>query len=197
MYCIIGLGNPGKQYELTRHNAGFLVIDKLLENANEKLEKGFKSLYCKTSLHNQPVLLVKPQTYMNLSGEAALEITRFYKIPLPKILVVYDDLDLPVGALRFRKNGSAGGHRGLTSIIQLLGSDQIARLKLGIGRPKPPIPVVDYVLTPFTGEEKLLFEDSLSKAGEAVLAYLQYGLDYSMNHFNSKPKPKKELETKE
>lgn len=190
MYCIIGLGNPGKQYQLTRHNAGFLAVDNILQKLAVGVEKGFKSVYCKTVYQGNPLLIVKPQTFMNLSGEAALEIVRFYKIPLDKLLIIYDDLDLPIGGLRFRQSGSAGGHNGLKSIIQLLGTDKIARVRIGIGHPVSPLPVVDYVLTACEGEERLLFDRCIEKAAEAALSFVCHGPDYTMNHFNTKSGPK-------
>lgn len=188
MYCIIGLGNPGKKYSKTRHNSGFMVVEKLSSQLGASFKKGFQSEYTQVLHNREKVLLIKPQTFMNLSGEAVLEIVNYFKITPDEILVIYDELDLPLGGLRFRVSGSAGGHKGLTSIIRLLQTDKIARLRLGIGRPPERMPVPDYVLTGFSGAEERIFTDVVSKAAEAALAWIDKGSDYVMNNFNVTPK---------
>lgn len=190
VYCIVGLGNPGSQYSQTRHNAGFLVAERLTAQFGVKMKEGFQSLYAKIVDDGESFLLVKPQTFMNLSGLAVKAIIEYYKVDLTKVLIVYDDMDLPVGALRFRVSGSAGGHRGLTSIIEHLHTTQLARLRIGIGRPPEGIPVPDYVLTGFKGEEREIFNKMVDKAAEAVLAYIHRGPDFTMNHFNIHPRLK-------
>jgi len=189
LYCIVGLGNPGAQYSQTRHNAGFLTVDRLLELTGvTSLKNDFRSLYAKLEWHGNPLFLVKPQTYMNLSGEAVRPLVDYFKIPLERVIVVYDEMDLPLGALRFRLGGSAGGHRGLASVIQHLGTDRVARLRIGIGRPSAGTEVTDYVLSGFSGADKTVFEESIAKAAEACLAFIDKGAEYTMNHYNITPK---------
>lgn len=184
MFCLIGLGNPGSQYAQTRHNAGFLVIDRIAELANIKLDKkGFRSYYGKGFINNKPVLLVKPQTFMNLSGEAAGPIINYYRVPLSQVLIIYDDMDLQLGSIRIRLAGSAGGHNGLTSVLASVNSQNVPRLRLGIGRPNIES-VVDYVLTAFNGREMEAFNASISKAAEAVISFVTEGPEYTMNQFN-------------
>lgn len=190
MFLITGLGNPGRQYHETRHNAGFLAIDRLAEKLNVTLsQKGFQSLYAKAKLGNTQVYLLKPQTYMNLSGQAVLELALYYKISAEQILVIYDDLDLELGALRVRISGSAGGHRGLSSIMGLMDTDKIARIRIGIGKPSNGVSVSDYVLSRFEAGEIELFQQSINHAAEAAHTYLTEGLEYTMNHFNGKLPP--------
>ncbi len=152
------------------------------------LKNDFRSLYAKTQWNGNPLVLVKPQTYMNLSGEAVRPLLDYFKIPLERVIVVYDEMDLPLGALRFRLEGSAGGHRGLASIIQHLGTDRVARLRIGIGRPPEGMEVSDYVLSGFSGVDKKVFEESILKAAEACIAFVDKGADYTMNHYNISPK---------
>ncbi len=188
MYCIVGLGNPGHEYHETRHNAGFLVVDRIADECGATINRSdFRSLYCKVNYQGYDILLVKPQTYMNLSGEAVAAITAYYKVNPDHVLVIYDDLDLPLGGLRFRQAGSAGGHKGLTSIINILKTQAIPRLRVGIGRPPAPIPVVDYVLTKFTKLERPVVEGIVSKGAQAGLAFVTHGVNYTMNHFNITP----------
>jgi PTH1 family peptidyl-tRNA hydrolase len=185
LFCIAGLGNPGLQYQETRHNAGFLVIDKLAQQAGVKVNKrGFESLYTKSIFSDQESFLIKPQTFMNLSGQAVFALTSYFKIPLGQILVICDDLDLPLGKIRFRLSGGPGGHKGLTSIVQMLGTNKIPRLRVGIGRPNNDQEVVDYVLAPFSGEEKQLFLESIERAAEACIYFVTKGPEYVMNHYN-------------
>lgn len=184
MFCLVGLGNPGPKYENTRHNAGFLVIDRILNELNLITKNNHQSMMAKTKYAGEDLILVKPQTYMNCSGEAVREIVNYYRIDFQKLLIIYDDLDLKVGAIRLRPGGSSGGHRGLNSIINLLNTNQIARLRLGIGRPAPGRAVVDYVLEPVEEEQRKLFLQGVNRAAEASLAFVEHGLEYVMNHYN-------------
>lgn len=185
LFCIAGLGNPGPQYQETRHNAGFLVIEQLAQKTGIKLNKNeFNSLYGKTLLGDQDTMLVEPQTFMNLSGQAVSSIMSYFKIPIERLLVIYDDLDLPLGKIRFRLSGSPGGHKGLTSIIQMLGTQEIPRLRVGIGRPPNNQAVPDYVLSSFNGAEKKIFFNSIERAAIATSYFVTDGPDYVMNHFN-------------
>ena len=184
MYIITGLGNPGREYENTRHNAGFLVVDLLARKLGINInKKKFQSLSGEGEFNGEKVLLLKPQTYMNLSGTAVKEAVSFYKLPLSRLIVVYDDLDLPLGKIRLRLKGSAGGHRGMGSIIGSLGSEEIARLKVGIGRPTFG-DAKDYVLKPFTREEWMVLEPALNQAAEALILVLMEGFNKAMNEFN-------------
>ncbi len=184
MFCVIGLGNPGRQYFQTRHNAGFLVIDRITEDNNIILDKkGFQSIYGKGYINNKPVILVKPQTFMNLSGEAAGLIINYYRIQLDHVLIIYDELDLPLGTIRIRLSGSAGGHNGLTSVLSSIGCQSVPRLRVGIGRPTTGT-VVDYVLTSFSGQQMVEFKESINRAAEATISFITNGPEYAMNQFN-------------
>lgn len=163
MKCIVGLGNPGKMYEKTRHNVGFRVIDALIQRDNLKTQYKFKSEIVQTTLNNVPVILVKPQTFMNLSGEAVRLVMDFYKINPKDILIIYDDLDLPVGKFRLREKGSAGGHNGMKSLIQHFGTQEFPRLRIGIDK-NPLIPTPDYVLGKFTKEDETILSSALQRA---------------------------------
>lgn len=188
MFCLVGLGNPGRKYEQTRHNAGFLTIDRISQELGVQLNRSeFKSVYELSTYAGEKLILVKPQTFMNLSGEAVTAALQFYKIPLDKLIVIYDDLDLEPGSIRVRLNGSAGGHRGLTSIINLLGSNQFPRIRIGIGRPAPGQAVPDYVLERITETDQPLFNESIGRAADAALAFVKSGPNYAMNHFNYTP----------
>ena len=185
-WLIAGLGNPGDPYENTRHNAGFRVIDELAERGNFPVQKlKFHALTNTAVIGGQGVLVMKPVTFMNLSGEAVGEAARFYKIPPDHVLVVSDDVDLPLGKLRIRKSGSAGGHNGLKSIIQHLGTDQFPRLKVGVGgKPHPDYDMADWVLGKLQGEDKKIMDDAAVRAAQAVECLLSQGIDRAMNQFN-------------
>lgn len=182
---IVGLGNPGPKYAYTRHNIGFLTIDAISAELNVEVNQAkFKSLIGETSRNGHKVLLVKPMTFMNLSGEALREIVHFYKLPIDNLLVIYDDLDLPHGSVKLRFKGGSAGHNGLKSIIQHLGTEEFKRIKMGIGRPKDG-QVVDYVLGRFAPDEMASINQAIEKAKEASLAFLSED-DFSrvMNKFN-------------
>ncbi len=184
--ALIGLGNPGKKYKNTRHNVGFMAIDVVasLLNCPKKEKECCFSKIIECPEHD--VILVKPQTYMNNSGIAVKNLLDDYKLTPDEILVIYDDLDLPLGSIRLRKSGSSGGHRGLKSIIENIKTQDFPRLKIGIGRPKHKSQVVDYVLSEFSKDEKLLIENILKEAGQCILNVLKYGIDKSMNSCNKK-----------
>ena len=180
------LGNPGPKYEWTRHNVGFLVIDQLADRENLPVQRlKHKALTNTALIGGKPVLLMKPTTYMNLSGEAVGEAARFYKIPPARVLVISDDVSLPVGRLRIRKNGSAGGHNGLKNIIQHLGTDQFPRVRVGVGqKPPPDYDLADWVLGKFQGEDKKVMDEAVKRAADAVECILKEGADRAMNRFN-------------
>lgn len=184
MKMIVGLGNPGKNYEKTRHNVGFMVLDALIKDLGLKTQNKFKSEMVQTSLNGEPVLLIKPQTYMNLSGEAVQEAKAFYKIDDKDILVIYDDLDLPVGKLRLREKGSAGGHNGIKSIIQHLHHQDFRRIRVGIDK-NPLIPTVDYVLGKFSQEDQAILEKTLARAVEACKDFPRMNFVDLMTKYNT------------
>ena len=185
-WLIVGLGNPGQKYEHTRHNMGFLTVDLLAEQLNVKLNKvKFKSAYNIVRFGGQKCLVMKPQTYMNLSGEAVREAVQFYKIPADHVLVIYDDVSLPVGKLRVRPTGSAGGHNGLKNIIQHLGTDAFPRIKVGVGMPDhPDHEMIDWVIGKPQGEEAKTLRAALDRAADAALSVIDEGPDRAMNRFN-------------
>lgn len=185
-WLVVGLGNPGAKYEHTRHNMGFLTVDLLAEQAGVKLNKvKFKSAYNIIPFAGSKCLVMKPQTYMNLSGESVGEAARFYKIPADHVLVISDDVSLPAGKLRIRGGGSAGGHNGLKNIIQHLGTDRFPRIKVGVGSPRPgEHDMVDWVMGKPMGEDRTAVEDALDRAGEAAKALITEGIDRAMNRFN-------------
>ena len=186
MFIIAGLGNPDRQYEGTRHNAGFDVIDRIAEKYNIAVDtKRHRAYIGKGIIEGQKVILAKPQTYMNLSGEAVGEAARFYKIPPDHVLVISDDVSLRIGKLRIRKGGSAGGHNGLKNIIQHLGTDQFPRVRVGVGqKPHPDYDLADWVLGKFQGEDKKVMDEAVKRAADAVECILKEGADRAMNRFN-------------
>ena len=185
-WLIVGLGNPGDKYDGTRHNAGFWAVDALADQGRFQVTRvKFKALTAQAEVGGQGALVMKPATYMNLSGEAVGEAARFYKLPPDHVLVFSDDVDLPLGRLRIRTGGSAGGHNGLKSIIQHLGTDQFPRIKLGVGgKPHPDYDMADWVLGKFTGEDKKKMDQAVERAAEAIECILKDGLDRGMSRFN-------------
>ena len=185
-WLVVGLGNPGDQYEHTRHNVGFAVADELAERCRVPLQRlKFRALTNTVTLEGQKVLLMKPVTYMNLSGEAVREAAAFYKVPPEHILVLSDEVALPPGKLRVRKGGSAGGHNGLKNIIAHLGSDQFPRIRLGVGqKPHPDYDMADWVLGKPQGEDKTAVEAAVVRAADAVECLLAKGPEEAMNRFN-------------
>lgn len=186
MKVIIGLGNPGKEYEKTRHNSGFCVMDKIAAACHVDIaQKKFKSLIATTRIQGEQVLLMKPQTYMNLSGEALIEAINFYHIEIKDILVIYDDLDLPVGKIRLREKGSAGGQNGMKNIIQHLHTQEFNRIRVGIGK-DARVPVVDWVLGKIRKEELEDYEKATDLAKDAALYALTHSFVDTMSAFNKK-----------
>ena len=185
-WLVVGLGNPGEKYENTRHNVGFLTVDELAERARVPVQKlKHRALTNTLEVGSVKVLLMKPVTYMNLSGEAVGEAARFYKLPPERVLVISDDVSLPVGKLRIRKGGSAGGHNGLKSIIQHLGTDQFPRIKVGVGqKPHPACDMADWVLGKFQGEDKKAVEAAVKRAADAVECLIKRGPEEAMNRYN-------------
>ena len=185
-WLLVGLGNPGTQYENTRHNVGFLVADELAERQNAPIQRlKFKALTNLLTISGEKVLVMKPVTYMNLSGEAVRQAADFYKIQPDHVLVVSDDTALALGRLRIRKGGSAGGHNGLKNIILHLGTDQFPRLRVGVGeKPHPDYDMADWVLGKFTGEDKKTMDAAVKRAADAIECILAEGLDRGMNRFN-------------
>ena len=185
-WLVVGLGNPGDKYDNTRHNVGFAAIDQLAEELRVPVQKlKYRALTNTVELGGAKVLLMKPITYMNLSGEAVGEAARFFKIPADHVLVLSDDVSLPVGKLRIRKGGSAGGHNGLKSIIQHLGTDQFPRVKIGVGeKPHPDYDMADWVLGKFAGEDLKTITQAIQRAGKAAECYIHDGPDRAMNRFN-------------
>lgn len=197
MKLLIGLGNPGSQYEHTRHNVGFHVMDALATKCGLRWERRNRALLASGNVDAEKVVLVKPLTFMNNSGEAVSELVRWYKIQPEDILVIYDDLDLPVGQIRLRPKGSAGGHNGLSSIIHHLHTDQFPRLRVGIGRPtNSHMNTVDYVLGVAPGDEGIQLATAEDHAVDAVPIILQQGIGAAMNILNADPEALKKAEEK-
>jgi len=185
-YLVVGLGNFGPKYDGTRHNIGFVAIDKLAEMQNANITKQkFKSLIGECKIGNDKILLCKPLTFMNNSGEAVAEIIKFYKLPMEKVIVFSDDISLDVGRLRIRASGSCGGHNGLRSIIDLCGSDKFPRIKIGVGaKPHPDYDLASWVLGKFGKDDLKTVEESAEAAAKAAIALMTNGITDAMNKFN-------------
>ena len=185
-YLIVGLGNPGEKYELTRHNVGFMFIDRLADKTNCSVKKlKFKSLYGDCVIGGVRCLLCKPQTFMNLSGEGVREISAFYKIPPERIIVAFDDVSLNTGSLRIRNKGSDGGHNGIKSIVNCLGNSNFPRIKIAIGpKTHPQMDLADFVLGRITKEDEIKLADAIDRAVEAVTLMVQGNTSEAMNRFN-------------
>ena len=180
MKMIVGLGNPGKQYERTRHNSGFMAVDKVAEKLNLNIDK--KEFAALTAKNNQ-VILVKPQTYMNNSGESVSQIMKYYHIDINDLLIIYDDLDLKYGQLRLRLKGSSGGHNGIKSIINYIHSENFKRIRIGIEK-NPLIETADYVLGKVEKDKQQLFDDSIEKASQAAIEFITDEFEKIMNKYN-------------
>ena len=186
MYYIVGLGNPGLQYENTRHNVGFMTIDYLARKYDIDVRKlKFKSLYGQGEISGHKVMLVKPQTYMNNSGEAVRELKNFYKFDSDKLIVIYDDIDIDFGTIRIRKKGSAGSHNGMKSIIYQIQDNQFPRIKISIGKKPEQWDLANFVLSGFTKDEVKVLEDEIRLAAEAIEIILGENIDKAMNKCNS------------
>lgn len=186
-FLVVGLGNPEKRYTLTRHNSGFLCVDELAEKYNFKINKlKFKAVIADTSIGSHRVIVMKPQTYMNNSGEAVKEAASFYKIPPENIIIIFDDISLDVGKLRIKRKGTDGGHNGIKSIVQHLGSTDFPRIKLGIGsKPNPEYDLADWVLSDFRKDEAKPLKEAIDNACEALELMLDGEIDEAMNRYNS------------
>lgn len=189
MYLIAGLGNPTKEYDKTRHNVGFSVIDVLADRYRIDIsEKKHKALCGRGVIEGQKVLLLKPQTFMNLSGESIRAAADYYKIESEEMIVIYDDISLDPGQLRIRLKGSAGGHNGIKNIIANLGTQDFPRIKVGVGAKPPRMDLADYVLSRFGAGEQKLMEEAFGEAAEAAVMMMTDGAERAMNHFNAKKK---------
>lgn len=188
MYLVVGLGNPGTQYEMTRHNIGFHTIDYIADSLNVKVKKlKYKSLYGECEICGEKVFLIKPQTYMNLSGESVIEFSRFFKVKPENIIVISDDISIDTGRIRVRPKGSAGGHNGLKSIIYQLNSDEFPRVRMGVGAPEhKDYDLADFVLGRFTKDEIPVMEEAIIKASKAVNEIIKNGPQSAMNKYNSR-----------
>lgn len=188
MYLVVGLGNPGKQYEMTRHNIGFHTIDYIADDLGVKVKKlKYKALYGECEIAGEKVYLIKPQTYMNLSGESVVEFANFFKVPARNIIVISDDISLDTGRIRVRPKGSAGGHNGLKSIIYQLNSDEFPRVRMGVGAPNNEnYDLADFVLGRFLKDEIPVMEEAIIKASKAVREIIKNGAQSAMNKYNSK-----------
>jgi peptidyl-tRNA hydrolase, PTH1 family len=184
-YLLIGLGNPGREYKDTRHNIGFMLIDHLAEKIGARgMKVQSKAIIISGLYEERKLILAKPQTYMNLSGQSVQGLLHFYKIPLENLLIAHDDLDIPYGTIRIRPTGGPGGQRGMANTIELLGTKDFPRLRLGIGRPPGRMDAKDYVLQDFSKDELKLMPELLSRASDAALEFVMKGLNAAMNKYN-------------
>ncbi len=187
IYLVVGLGNPGEDYRQTRHNVGFMVVDYLAAELSAACWKNkFNGSYCKVTAGGKDIFLLKPETYMNRSGECVSAFVRFFKIPLNGIVVTHDDLDLDFGRLKVVAKGGSGGHNGIRSIASHLGSNDFVRVKIGVGRPPPGYPVDKYVLSRFSSEERDCLAEVVSEAARAIKCFVEKGISQCMNQFNRK-----------
>jgi len=185
MYLIVGLGNPEEEYSKTRHNMGFNVINKIANKYGiEVNKKKFDGLCGDGIIDAEKVILLKPQTYMNLSGKSIIQVINFYKIPLENVIIIYDDVDVEPGLIRIRKKGSSGSHNGMKSVIQELNSEEFTRIRVGIGKPKYNNDMINYVIGSISEEDKSKLEEGVNKAQEATIEILKNGIDIAMNKFN-------------
>ena len=185
-WLIVGLGNPGREYAHTRHNAGFRCLDLIAEELHCKVDKlKFQGLYSQVSYNGKKLFLLKPQTYMNLSGRSVVQLSAYFNIPPQRIIVLFDDISLPPGRLRIRGNGSAGGHHGIKSIIQELGSQDFPRVKIGVGaKPHPDYDLADWVLSGFSAKEEKDLKVALDNGAKAALAIIDAGVSEAANRYN-------------
>lgn len=185
MYLVVGLGNPEPEYSVTRHNMGFDVINKISQKCEiDVKKKGFQGLYGTGIIENQKVILLKPQTFMNLSGDSIIEVMKFYKIPIENLIVIYDDMDIEIGTIKIRPKGSSAGHNGIKSIVYHIKTEEFKRVRIGIGRPEYKEEMVDYVVNKVTPEQYTKLSKGIDEATEAVIEILKNGIDSAMNKFN-------------
>ena len=184
MKLVVGLGNPDKKYEKTRHNCGFRAIDFYAEKNNLTFKSKFKGLYCEQLVNNEKLILLKPQTYMNLSGQSIKPFVDFYKIPLENVIVIYDDMDVSVGNIKIRKKGGPGTHNGAKSVVHELVSEDFPRIRVGIGKPVDEYDAIDYVIGKLDEEKYKALEEGINRAADATIYYIEHGIDNAMNKFN-------------
>lgn len=193
MYLIVGLGNPEEEYSSTRHNMGFCAINKIAQELNIEVNKTkFNSLYGTGVIKGEKVILLKPQTYMNLSGEAVKAFVDFYKIDLKDLVVIYDDIDVEKGTIKIRKKGSPGSHNGMKSVTNMLQTEEFTRIRIGIGRPEHTNDMINYVIGHITKEEVEILEPGVESAKNAIVEILENGIDSAMNKYNIKTKKEEE-----
>ena len=186
MYCLVGLGNPGTTYAATRHNVGWHVVDELARrHAIEVTRRRLRTHYGRGVIAGQDCLLVKPQTFMNDSGDAVAHVLMYYHLPVASVLLLCDDINLDLGVMRFRRGGSDGGHKGVRSVIQHLHTPEVARLRLGVGRPASGADAINYVLSRFARSEEDRWREMLERAAEAAEVFLRQGIEAAMNTYNS------------
>ena len=191
-YLIVGLGNPGREYRETRHNVGFMLLDRLAVKINARFTRLQSRALVASAIYissrvgkgEYKIILAKPQTFMNLSGQSVQGLIHFYKLPLTNLLIAHDDLDLPTGTIRIRPDGGSAGQKGMTSILERLGTDDFARLRMGIGRPPGQMQAPDYVLHEFSNPDLAIISEALNRAAEAVVTFVTEGLDAAMNKYN-------------
>ena len=189
-FLIVGLGNPGREHKDNRHNVGFMLIDRLAVRLDARMTRlQSRALVTSIPFEGDKLILAKPQTYMNLSGESLQGLARFYKVPLEQTLVAHDDLDLPFGSIRLRPGGGAGGQRGVDSAIKKLGTQDFPRLRIGIGRPPGRMDPAAYVLQDFPASDVVTLSEMLDRAADAAYAFMREGIQAAMNRFNASPKP--------
>lgn len=185
MYLIVGLGNPEEEYSKTRHNMGFNTINKISDEFNIEINKNkFDGLYGEGIIKNEKVILLKPQTYMNLSGKSIIQVVNFYKIPLENIFVIYDDIDIDPGEIKIRKKGGPGSHNGMKSVVAELKTEDFTRIRVGIGKPKYKDDMINYVIGTVSKEEREILEEGTTKAKDAIISIIEIGIDKTMNNFN-------------
>ncbi len=185
MYLIIGLGNPEEEYSNTRHNMGFNTINKLAEQYNIEIsKKKFKGIYGVGTIDNKKIILLKPQTYMNLSGESIIEAIDFYKIKKEEIIIIYDDIDIESGIIKIRKKGGPGTHNGMKSVIQHIGTQEFTRVRVGIGSPENKNDLINYVIGPISEKDRLKLEEGTTLARDAIIEIIKNGVENAMNKYN-------------
>ena len=185
MYLIVGLGNPEKDYANTRHNMGFNVINEIAKNCDIALSQfKFQGEYGKGIIEGEKVILLKPQTYMNSSGESIIQFKNFYKIDNDKIIIIYDDIDTPLGKIRIRKKGGPGTHNGMKSAVHYLATDEFTRVRIGIGEPKANEDIIEYVIGKIPEDERKILNESIKKGAEATIETIKSGVEIAMNKFN-------------
>ena len=185
MYLIVGLGNPEEEYSKTRHNMGFNTVNKIAKEYNiEVNKKKFDALYEECFIENEKVILLKPQTYMNLSGKSIVQVVNFYKIPMENVFVIYDDIDIEPSKIKIRKKGSSGSHNGMKSVIAELQTENFARIRVGIGKPKYKDDMINYVIGAIPEKEISMLDEGTTKAAKAMVSIIKDGIDTAMNKFN-------------